>query len=70
MILIGISNLIDNITNTAIVKPDCAIMAFIWNVKILGSLFFIRNILWCFPDMSLFKYLSTGCNKGPVNIQH
>ena len=70
MILIGRSNLVDNITNTATVKPDCAIMVFTLNVKIMVSLFFVRNILWCFPDMSLPVYLPTSCLQGPVTFQH
>ena len=44
MVLIGIINLIDNITNTAPGKPDCAIMAFTRNVKIIGcSFFFVKS---------------------------
>ena len=70
IILIGRSNLIDNITNTAPGKPDCAIMAFTRNLKIMGSLFFVRKILWCFPDMSLPVYLPTGCLQGPMTFQH
>ena len=62
MILIGRSNLIDNIRNIALVKPDFAIIELTQNVKIMGSLFFGRKILWCFPDMSLPVELPTGCN--------
>ena len=47
MILIGRSDLVDNITNTSIVKSDCAIMAFTLSVKIMGSLLFVHKILWC-----------------------
>ena len=70
MILIGRGNLIDNITKTVPGKPDCAIMAFTWNLKIMGSLFFVRKILWCFPDMSLPVYIPTGCLQGPMTFQN
>ena len=56
MILIGIINLIDNITNTAQGKTDYDIMAFTINVKIIGSLFFVREILCCIHVMSLPVY--------------
>ena len=59
IILIGRSDLVDNITNTATVKPGCYFKAFIINVKIMGSLFFGRKILWCFPAISLPVYLPT-----------
>ena len=70
MILIGRSDLVNNITNTATVKSDCAIMLFTLNVKIMGILFFVRKILWCFPDISLPVYLPTSCLQGPVSFQH
>ena len=70
MVLIGIINLIDNITNTAPGKPDCATMAFTRNVKIIGRLFFLCKILWCFPAMSLPVYLPTSGIQGPVTVQH
>ena len=70
IILIGISNLVDNITNTPPGKPDYDIMAFTINVKIMASLFFVRKILWCFPVISLPVYLPTNFNQGPVTFQY
>ena len=69
-ILIGRSDLVDHITNTSTVKPDCAIMAFTLNVKIIGSLLFVSKILWCFPGISLPVYLPTICLQWPVTFQH
>ena len=70
IILIGRSDLVDNIKNTSIVKPDCAIMAFTLSVKIMGSLLFVRKILWCCPVLLSPVYLPTSCLQGPVTFQN
>ena len=70
MILIGRSDLVDNITNTSIVKSDCAIMAFTLSVKIMGSLLSVRKILWCFPVILFPVYLLTSFLQGPVTFQN
>ena len=51
MILISRSDLIDNITNTDLGKPNCDIMQFTINVKNIEQFFSSYKIMWCFPDM-------------------
>ena len=50
MVLISRSDLIDNITNTDLGKPNCAIMQFTLNVKILGT--FVSDFWWSHVQLS------------------